>query len=401
MIAGDTNRREWKGPWPVPAESQWGPEDKTQDALASKAMGFNCMNYNPGKNEATFQYPYLRSKSFLDANCVDGIRAEIIFPSCWDGVNLDSDDHKSHLAYPTLIQDGTCPSTHPVYLPIMFFETIWQTNAFAGVPGQFILSNGDPTGYGYHADFIAAWDDGVQEQIRDDPTCTGITTDGNIDSCNVFKGRIQSQSQALQCKLTLDSSIKSEQVEGMIDGLPGNVKITGTRHDPGDSVPNAPDVNAPSTSIPKNRPTGTPSDTAYYNPTVTEASSGATAATSQPGLQISSKPSSAPVAASNTAWQPAGPGASKAGQGLSSQVITHANVAPTPAPAADGVITTTYTSGSYIVELVLVQKTTTVTATRPPVMTHYVVADSAKETQSIKARLRRHAQHHGHSHGRF
>ena len=34
-------------------------------------------------------------------------------PQCWDGVNLDSPDHKSHMAYPV----GGCPSTHPVPFP--------------------------------------------------------------------------------------------------------------------------------------------------------------------------------------------------------------------------------------------------------------------------------------------
>lgn len=40
---------------------------------------------------------------------------------CWDGVNLDSSDHQSHM-YNTITQDGfvnagTCPSSHPVRMP--------------------------------------------------------------------------------------------------------------------------------------------------------------------------------------------------------------------------------------------------------------------------------------------
>jgi hypothetical protein len=30
-------------------------------------------------------------------SCAGGIRTIITFPTCWDGVNLDSPDHKSHL----------------------------------------------------------------------------------------------------------------------------------------------------------------------------------------------------------------------------------------------------------------------------------------------------------------
>lgn len=46
-----------------------------------------------------------------------GIMANRYFPTCWDGVNLDSPDHRSHVAYPesgTLESGGRCPSTHPV-----------------------------------------------------------------------------------------------------------------------------------------------------------------------------------------------------------------------------------------------------------------------------------------------
>lgn len=39
----------------------------------------------------------------------------VIFPQCWDGVNLDSADHKSHMAKRNA--DNKCPSSHPVMLP--------------------------------------------------------------------------------------------------------------------------------------------------------------------------------------------------------------------------------------------------------------------------------------------
>ena len=37
-------------------------------------------------------------------------------PSCWDGVHLDSADHKSHMAWPV---NGVCPADHPVPLPML------------------------------------------------------------------------------------------------------------------------------------------------------------------------------------------------------------------------------------------------------------------------------------------
>lgn len=50
------------------------------------------------------------------------------------------------MAYPDTVMDGTCPKSHPKRTPGLFYETIWNTYAFKGLPGQFVFSNGDPTG---------------------------------------------------------------------------------------------------------------------------------------------------------------------------------------------------------------------------------------------------------------
>lgn len=88
------------------------------------------------------------------------MRAQIFFPSCWDGVNLDSPDHKSHMAYP--LQDyntGDCPDTHPVHLISLFYEMIVRVDLFPYVPGSWVYSFGDTTGLGLHADFQDGWED--------------------------------------------------------------------------------------------------------------------------------------------------------------------------------------------------------------------------------------------------
>lgn len=370
MLAGNSSNREWRGPWPVPATSFWGPDDTTQEALAAKAMGFNCMNYEPGKNEPSFAYPWLRSKEYLDQNCINGIRAEIIFPSCWDGQNLDSDDHKSHMAYPPFIQDGICPDTHPVYLPILFYETIWQTNAFANVPGRFVFSNGDPTGYGYHADFIASWDDGVQEAVKANTLCTSLASDGEVESCPVFDGKVQSQADAQACKLVLPEAIANEQVDGSLERLPGNVNITGIRHDPGSPPSAGSEPYAPSTSLGASQSSVIASNqaasTGYYRPPVTS------------GAYPNSVSPSDQAAAS----------------------ITASPISDAPALATGSSITTTYTSGHYVVEMVLIEMTETVTATTAPTLTQTVVINGTRPTDgpAIKARHHRHARNHVHKH---
>lgn len=50
------------------------------------------------------------------------------------------------MAYPSEVMTGDCPSGFPIRLPSLFYETIWNTAAFIGQAGQFVLANGDPTG---------------------------------------------------------------------------------------------------------------------------------------------------------------------------------------------------------------------------------------------------------------
>jgi len=52
----------------------------------------------------------------IPVTCATGniIWASVTFPQCWDGINLDSPDHKSHMSYPVA---GSCPATHPVAVP--------------------------------------------------------------------------------------------------------------------------------------------------------------------------------------------------------------------------------------------------------------------------------------------
>lgn len=145
MLAGDSRLRNFTGPVPDPPTSAWGPEDLTQESLGQKALGFNCMNYGRKPEGSRYRH-FMPDKEFLDQNCADGIRAELFFASCWNGKDTSSPDHKSHVAYPSNIDGGSCPEGYETRLPSLFYETIWATNKFIGVDGQFSWSNGDPTG---------------------------------------------------------------------------------------------------------------------------------------------------------------------------------------------------------------------------------------------------------------
>jgi len=67
----------------------------------------------------------------LPTRFCDHIRTTITFPTCWDGVNLDSPDHKGHVAYPsvgTFESTGECPASHPVRLPQLMYEVMWDVS---------------------------------------------------------------------------------------------------------------------------------------------------------------------------------------------------------------------------------------------------------------------------------
>lgn len=48
-------------------------------------------------------------------SCADDLRLELFFPSCWNGKDLDTRDHKSHMAYSSLVTDGGCPTAFDVW----------------------------------------------------------------------------------------------------------------------------------------------------------------------------------------------------------------------------------------------------------------------------------------------
>ena len=71
-------------------------------------------------------------------------------PSCWDGLHLDSPDHKRHMAYPV---SGRCAASHPVAVPMIEFKMAFP----AGNDTSSVrLSSG--RGYSFHYDFFNAWD---------------------------------------------------------------------------------------------------------------------------------------------------------------------------------------------------------------------------------------------------
>lgn len=147
MLAGDTNQRNFSYPIPDIEKSLWSGEYVQQPFLRQWALGFNCLNYNAAPEASLYRH-FMPDKAFLDKQCTEGVRLELMFPSCWDGINKDGINHdkKSHVAYPSLGNTGACPEGFPVRLATLFYESIWNTYEFKGQDGQFVFANGDPTG---------------------------------------------------------------------------------------------------------------------------------------------------------------------------------------------------------------------------------------------------------------
>ena len=84
------------------------------------------------------------------------LRARIVFPQCWNGKDLDSADHKSHMAYASR---GRCPATHPVVVPQLTLSIRYWVPNTSGIA----LSSGGT--HSLHADLMIAWEDGAQEAL--------------------------------------------------------------------------------------------------------------------------------------------------------------------------------------------------------------------------------------------
>jgi len=81
-------------------------------------------------------------------------------------------------------------------------------------PSQpFVFANGDPTGYGYHADFAMGWEDGVLQKAISGCTCNPF----GDPTCCVDAG-IFTFNQSAQCYI---SDTVDETVLGNLSSLPG------------------------------------------------------------------------------------------------------------------------------------------------------------------------------------
>lgn len=100
--------------------------------------------------------------------CPNGhLQVRLKFPNCWDGVNLDSPNHMSHVVYPV---KNACPSGFPVKLPLINFFVVWP--AGSGGPGWHLSDQGMmradgsiANGIDVHADYWNTWQQSALENL--------------------------------------------------------------------------------------------------------------------------------------------------------------------------------------------------------------------------------------------
>lgn len=194
------------------------PTFRTAQQLQAKYkyLDFTCLATSMTRGGQTLDFP--------KQPCAAGIMVSIRFPTCWDGKNVDSPDHQSHVAYPDA--RGACPASHPVTVPQVFYETYWDTRPFndrslwpADGSQPFVWSFGDHTGYGVHGDYAFGWQgDALQRAL--DANCNSDLFSNRIN-CPTLK--TQSLDQANKCTLT--PTVK-ENLEGWLTELPGGMPVT-------------------------------------------------------------------------------------------------------------------------------------------------------------------------------
>lgn len=194
------------------ATGQGGPADL--NSADQWTMGFDCVAHDD------FNVSYTGKQHTLAAIASTGkcpvgayVRAYLIIPDCWDGKNLDSADHRSHMATATVpLADGSraCPATHPYKVPEVMVQLFYLADANF-VAGKWRLASDDMMGvpsteYGktWHADYWEAWSPVVKKLWQDNCIDKHLTcASGWLGNGQAVKGMDQALVAPAQPKVSL------------------------------------------------------------------------------------------------------------------------------------------------------------------------------------------------------
>ncbi|EAQ87056.1 hypothetical protein CHGG_08309 [Chaetomium globosum CBS 148.51] len=146
------------------------------------------------------------------------IRQTIIFPTCWDGKNLDTPDHKSHVAYGQgsgASGGGACPSSHPVKLPQVMYELMWDVSKFADKSiwpdsGPAFMYSMNLGGSAAHGDYVFGWEGDTLQRAMD----SGCNLNNNCPAAGLTA---QTPEQYNACTIKQQAP---EDVDGWLKAMP-------------------------------------------------------------------------------------------------------------------------------------------------------------------------------------
>ncbi|TAQ86720.1 hypothetical protein B7494_g4951 [Chlorociboria aeruginascens] len=138
--------------------------------------------------------------------------------NCWDGKNLDSPDHKSHVAYSGsgATGGGACPSAFPVKLPQIMYEIMWNVSTFpksiwpTDGSNPFLYST-NIGGASAHGDYIFGWKGQALQNAMND----GCNLNTDCPSAGITA---QAPAQYNACT---KSQQAPEEVDGWLSAIPG------------------------------------------------------------------------------------------------------------------------------------------------------------------------------------
>ena len=119
--------------------------------------------------------------------------ANLIAPPCWDGKNLDSPDHRTHIAFQEPVLGAgyeKCPSTHPYLIPQTENKVMWTvtadmigTRSDGSKYSRIKLASdhmkvGAKPGETMHADYIEQWVAAVKKMWHDNCIEKGLDCSG-------------------------------------------------------------------------------------------------------------------------------------------------------------------------------------------------------------------------------
>ncbi|KAL3483386.1 hypothetical protein BJX62DRAFT_244951 [Aspergillus germanicus] len=199
-----------------------GSAKGTTNSRTNDWISYQCTNYIPQGDVWGQPQFYTGWKRLPTMDCTI-VKMAFTFPYCWDGVNVDSSNHRSHVEYP---QGDKCPSTHPVQIPALTLEFEFYAE---GVNWEDIyLSCGSASGYAGHADFFFGWvnQGAALKEAMADPTC--LDSEGILDlysdseRCRAMNKYVDLEAMTA-CQDDIQNDIPLEEVglQRPIPALPG------------------------------------------------------------------------------------------------------------------------------------------------------------------------------------